>query len=192
MVVWWNPTSLRDIEQNLCNPKHMEIALPGKDSLYDKIQFGALVYPNAKSDEYYRWKGFRGSGMEKARDIFRMGVGRSDAQRDNMKVLFTSLMDIKCRVRSKLQNFEGRGVLRGDIVKDDAGAHSVSTEQGPCASHMISAKIMEDHIAGKGTIHQNITTWYTNLFLCLKPRRFPQQRQWTKNGRNLNRFRRGT
>ena len=26
----------------------------------------------------------------------------------------------------------------------------------------------EDHIAGKGTIHYNITIWYTNLFLCLK------------------------
>ena len=27
----------------------------------------------------------------------------------------------------------------------------------------------EDHIAGKGTIHYNITIWYTYLFLCLKP-----------------------
>ena len=26
----------------------------------------------------------------------------------------------------------------------------------------------EDHIAGKGKIHCNITIWYTNLFLCLK------------------------
>ena len=33
MVVWWNPTSLRDREQNLCNPKHMKSALLGKDSL---------------------------------------------------------------------------------------------------------------------------------------------------------------
>ena len=40
----------------------------------------------------------------------------------------------------------------------------------------------------------NITTiWYTNLFLCLKPWRFPQQRQqWIKIGRNWKRFRRGT
>ena len=27
----------------------------------------------------------------------------------------------------------------------------------------------EDHIAGKGTIHCNITIWYTNLFQSLKP-----------------------
>ena len=29
-------------------------------------------------------------------------------------------------------------------------------------------KYHEDHIAGKGTIHYNITIWYTLLFLCLK------------------------
>ena len=45
----------------------------------------------------------------------------------------------------------------------------------------------------KVTIHCNTTIWYTNLFLCLKPWRFPQQKQqWIKNGRNLKRFRRGT
>ena len=39
----------------------------------------------------------------------------------------------------------------------------------------------------------NIIIWYTNLFLCLKPWRVPQQRQqWIKNGRNWKRFRRGT
>ena len=29
-------------------------------------------------------------------------------------------------------------------------------------------KYHEDHIAGNGTIHYNITIWYTNLFRCLK------------------------
>ena len=37
----------------------------------------------------------------------------------------------------------------------------------------------------KGTIHCNITIWFTNLFLCLK-------QQWMKDGRNSKRFRRGT
>ena len=27
----------------------------------------------------------------------------------------------------------------------------------------------EDHMAGKLTIHCNLTIWFTNLFLCLKP-----------------------
>ena len=53
--------------------------------------------------------------------------------------------------------------------------------------------IMRTILQERETFHCNITIWYTNLFLCLKPWRFPQQRQqWTKNGRNLKRFRRGT
>ena len=50
----------------------------------------------------------------------------------------------------------------------------------------------EDHIAGKGTIHCNIAIWYTNLFLCLKQWKYPQQKRWIKNGKNRKRFRRGT
>ena len=38
----------------------------------------------------------------------------------------------------------------------------------------------------KETIHQNIIILFTNLFLCLKSWRYPQQKQqWIKNGRNL-------
>ena len=45
----------------------------------------------------------------------------------------------------------------------------------------------------KETIHCSIIIWYTILFLCLKPWRFPQQRQqWIRNGKNWKRFRRGT
>ena len=51
----------------------------------------------------------------------------------------------------------------------------------------------EDHIAGKETIHYSIIIWFTNLFLCLKPWKFPQQRQqWTRNWENWRNFRRGT
>ena len=47
----------------------------------------------------------------------------------------------------------------------------------------------EDHIAGKG---ENSLQHY-NLFLCLKPWRFPQQKQrWTRNVKNWRKFRRGT
>ena len=39
------------------------------------------------------------------------------------------------------------------------------------------------------TIHYNITIWYTNLFQCLKQRRYPQQkRQWIRNGKNGENF----
>ena len=41
------------------------------------------------------------------------------------------------------QNYKGRVVLRGDIVKDDSGSYAVFTEQGPSASQMTAAKIMD-------------------------------------------------
>ena len=51
----------------------------------------------------------------------------------------------------------------------------------------------EDHIAGKEIIHYSIKIWFTNLFLCLKPWRFQQKKQqWKRNGKNWNRFWRGT
>ena len=34
-------------------------------------------------------------------------------------------------------------MLRGDIVKDDSGAHAVFTEQGSSASQMTAAKVMD-------------------------------------------------
>ena len=51
----------------------------------------------------------------------------------------------------------------------------------------------EDHLREKETIHSSITIWFTYLFLCSKSWKFPQQwQQWTRNGRNWRKFRRGT
>ena len=51
----------------------------------------------------------------------------------------------------------------------------------------------EDHIARKVTIHCSIIIWFTNLFLCLKHWKFPQQKQrWSRNEKNWRKFRRGT
>ena len=63
------------------------------------------------------------------------------------KVHFSSLMDL-CHLKNselepQYQKFKGRIVLRGDIVKDDSGSYAVFTEQGPSASQMIAAKIMD-------------------------------------------------
>ena len=46
-------------------------------------------------------------------------------------------------LETKLQKFEGRIVLRGDIVKDDSGSCAVLTEQGSSASHITAAKVMD-------------------------------------------------
>ena len=45
--------------------------------------------------------------------------------------------------------------------------------------------IMETILQEKVKIHYSTTIWFTNLFLCLKPSKFPQQRQQrTRNGKN--------
>ena len=49
--------------------------------------------------------------------------------------------------------------------------------------------IMRTTLQEKETIHYNIINKFTNLFLCLKPWRYPQQKQrWTRNGRNLEKI----
>ena len=51
---------------------------------------------------------------------------------------------------------------------------------------------MKTKLQEKEIIHQNITTWFTNLFLCLKPWKFLQQKQrWTRNGKNWRKLQRG-
>ena len=70
-----------------------------------------------------------------------------EAQKEQRTVQFGTLMDI-CHLKNeelepKLQKWQGRVVLRGDIVKDDSGAHAVFTEQGLSASHMTAAKVMD-------------------------------------------------
>ena len=49
-------------------------------------------------------------------------------------------------MRSWNQNYKkykGRVVLRGDIVKDDSGAHAVFTEPGSSVTQMTAAKVMD-------------------------------------------------
>ena len=69
-----------------------------------------------------------------------------EAQGDNKKVHFATLMDI-CHLKNaksepELQKYKGRVVVRGDIVKGDPGAYAVFTEQGSSASQMTAAKVM--------------------------------------------------
>ena len=63
------------------------------------------------------------------------------------KVHFASLMDIRhlknAELETKHQQYKGRVVLRGDIVKDDSGSYAVFTEQGSSASQMTAAKVMD-------------------------------------------------
>ena len=69
-----------------------------------------------------------------------------EAQRDNKKVHFATLMDI-CHLKNaelelKFQKDKGSVVLRRDTVKDDSGAQAAFTEQGLSAFKMSASKIM--------------------------------------------------
>ena len=70
-----------------------------------------------------------------------------EARTKGAKVHFASLMDMchlkNAELEAKHQKYNGRVVLRGDIVKDDSGFCAVSTEQGSSASQMTAAKFMD-------------------------------------------------
>ena len=56
------------------------------------------------------------------------------ARKEGRTVLFATIMD-SCHLKNselepKVQNYEGRVALRGDIVKDDSDSYVVFTEQG--------------------------------------------------------------
>ena len=70
-----------------------------------------------------------------------------EARNEGRKVHFASLMDLCHLKNSELEpnfrKYQGRVVLRGDIVKDDSGSYAVFTEQGLSASQTTAAKVMD-------------------------------------------------
>ena len=71
----------------------------------------------------------------------------AEARTDGRTVHFASSMDL-CHLKNselgpQLQKYKGRVVLRGDIMKDDAGSCAVFTEQGSSASQMTAAEVMD-------------------------------------------------
>ena len=71
----------------------------------------------------------------------------AEARNKGRTVHFASLIDL-CHLKNselepQFQKYQGRVVLRGDIVKDDSGSYAVFTEQGSSASQMTAAKIMD-------------------------------------------------
>ena len=70
-----------------------------------------------------------------------------EARNEGRKVHFASVTDLchfkNSELEPQYQKYNGRVVLRGDIVKYDSGSYAVFTEQGSSASQMTTAKIME-------------------------------------------------
>ena len=71
----------------------------------------------------------------------------AEAKKKGRKIHLGLLMDLchlkNAELEAKHQKYKGRVVLRGDIVKDNSGFYAVFTEQGPPASQMTAAKIMD-------------------------------------------------
>ena len=61
-----------------------------------------------------------------------------------------------------------------------------------CVWKELHQEFMKTTLQEEGVILCNITIWYTNSLRCLKQWRYlKQQQQWTKNGKNLIKFRHG-
>ena len=107
----------------------------------------AMQIPDAKAAVDWEWKELEtipAWHLEKVKSNEEVIL---EAQRDKKKVHFATWMDI-CHLKNaelepKFPKYKGRIVLRGDIVKDDSGAHAVLTEQGSSASQRTAAKIMD-------------------------------------------------
>ena len=123
------------------------------DQLVESLQSCAQVRSCAPSDEHSRCKAAVDKGWEKLEKLPAWQMTKCkkevilEAQKEQRTVQFGTLMDI-CHLKNaelepKLQKWQGRVVLRGDIVKDGSGAYAVFTEQGSSASHMTAAKVMD-------------------------------------------------
>ena len=92
--------------------------------------------------------------MEEARKVAGMANDQSqeqkevilDAQKEQRTVHHATLMDICHPIlpqKPKYQKYEGRVVLRGNIMKDGSGSYAVFTKQVSFASQMTAAKVKD-------------------------------------------------
>ena len=126
-----------------------------RNKFIEPIHFGAEVYSDASSIKNTGCEGCSGKRMGKLEKIpaWQLTKVRSkkevieEARNKGRKVHFASLMDLCHLKNSELeppyQKYQGRVVLRGDIVKDDSGSYAVFTEQGSSASQTTAAKVMD-------------------------------------------------
>ena len=146
MVEKWNLMNAQGHEWNLLDSQYMKIALQAKVSprwpvtiwftnlflclkrwefRMQKLQWTR----NGKSSRQLQ----HGNWEVKSKKDFML-----DAQRENKKVHFATVMDIchfkNTELKPKLQKYNNRTVLRGDIVTDDSWAYAVFSEQGSSAS----------------------------------------------------------
>ena len=101
------------------------------------LQFGTKICSCAASHENSGSKSSSGQGMEKARSTFSMAAEKSQEQEGGHKRgtkktkgkctllhWWSRVISKNAELEPKYQKYKGRVVLRGDIIKDDTGAHA--------------------------------------------------------------------
>ena len=80
---------------------------------------------------------------------------------------------------------------QGKTIKN--AREKLETNPQECVWEIQYQIIMKTTLQEKETIHNSITIWFANWFLCFKLWKFLQRKQrWTRNGKNWRKFRRGT
>ena len=107
----------------------------------------ALKIPAAKAAVDKEWEKLEKISVRNLTKVQSKKQVIDEARTSGTKIHFGSLMDIfhlkNTELEAKHQNYKGRVVLRGDIVKDNSGSYAVFTEQGSSASQMTAAKVMD-------------------------------------------------
>ena len=135
----WRPTNLQESALERLNKKIMKIT---QQKFIPMLQ--VINIPDAEAAADKAWE-----KLEKLQ-VWQMTKVRSKkevikgAHNERRTVHVAALMDA-CHPRNsaleqKFQKYEGRAVLRGNVVKDDSGSYAVFTEQGSSASQMTAAK----------------------------------------------------
>ena len=137
-------------------PNHHEYHIAGKGN--NSLQHYNLVHefipmpqatktPAAKAAADKEWENLEKISAWNLTKVRRKKEVIDEARASGATVHFASLMDIchlkNAELEAKHQKYKGRVVLRGVIVKDDSGSYAVFTEQGPSASRMTAAKVMD-------------------------------------------------
>ena len=98
-----------------------------------------------------------------------------------------------CLVRQARKESMERPVARPMRLYQNLRVFWMPVNPQDCVWENLYRIIMKTILQERCIIHCNIIICYTNLFQCLKPWRFPQQKQqWTFNDKKWRKYRRGT
>ena len=107
----------------------------------------AMKIPGAKAAVDKEWEKLENIPAWDLTNVRNKSEVIDEARTKGAKVHFASLMDTyhlkNAELETKHQKYKGRIALQGDILKNDSGSYTVFTEQGPSASQMTAAKVMD-------------------------------------------------